>query len=176
MASDRDNSDSFRSLVGEVRPIRQDRVMRERRAVPPDATQRERDAREVIDSLMTHEIDPAWLETGDELGYLRQGLRPMVLRRLRRGDYVVEHELDLHGFTVAEAHEALSAFLAEARSRGMRCVRIVHGKGRGSPGQLPVLKNKVALWLRRRDDVLAYCSARPVDGGTGAAYVLLKRR
>lgn len=174
MASD--DTDSFRSLVGDVRPIRQDRVMPARRAPAPRATQRERDEREVVDALMTHEPDPEWLETGDELGFVREGLRPVILRRLRRGDYTVEDELDLHGLNVAGAREALAQFLAEARARGLRCVRIVHGKGRGSPGRLPVLKNKVALWLRRRDDVLAYGSARPVDGGTGAVYVLLRRR
>ena len=89
--------------------------------------------------------------------------------------YRVAAELDLHGYTVAKAREALIEFLSSVRRRRHTCVRIVHGKGRGSPGKKPVLKNKVFTWLCQRDEVLAVCPARPFDGGSGAVYVLLKK-
>ena len=98
-----------------------------------------------------------------------------VLRRLRRGQYRVEDEIDLHGLTVQEASEQLSAFLRAARARQLRCVRIIHGKGLRSGTRGPVLKNTVNALLRRCDPVLAFASARPVAGGTGAALVLLGR-
>jgi DNA-nicking Smr family endonuclease len=107
--------------------------------------------------------------------YARPGLQRTVMRRLRRGDYRIGAELDLHGMTADAARGELARFLREAIGRELRCVRIIHGKGLGSEGRGPVLKPRVARWLRQRDDVLAYCSARPADGGTGALYVLLRR-
>jgi DNA-nicking Smr family endonuclease len=98
-----------------------------------------------------------------------------VLRRLRRGHYACREELDLHGLTQAEARSALTRFLAEALAHGHRCVRIIHGKGRGSGGRGPVLKSAVNGWLRRHDVVRAFASAPRRDGGTGAVYVLLAR-
>jgi len=97
------------------------------------------------------------------------------LRRLRRGQFVVQAHLDLHGHTVPQAHVALAEFLREALERGARCVRVVHGKGLGSAHKLPVLKGKVGGWLRRHGDVLAFCPAPPHDGGGGAVYVLLRK-
>ena len=96
-----------------------------------------------------------------------------VFRRLRRGQFAVAAEIDLHGLGRHAAHEALREFIAEAVERGQGCVRVIHGKGRGSGQRGPVLKHVVNHWLRRMDGVLAFASARPVDGGTGAAYVLL---
>jgi DNA-nicking Smr family endonuclease len=119
--------------------------------------------------------DPAELETGEELLYCRPGLQHNVLRKLRRGHYAVEAELDLHGLRVAEARQALTTFLQNALSLQIKTVRIIHGKGNGSFNKQPVLKGKVNNWLRQRIEVLAFCSARPVDGGTGAIYVLLRR-
>lgn len=113
-------------------------------------------------------------ETGEELAFLRPGLQQRVLRRLRRGHYRIATELDLHGMTVATAHNALTRFLHHCRRHDRRCVRIIHGKGRGSSNRGPILKGKVDRWLRQRAEVLAFCSARPVDGGTGAVYVLLR--
>ena len=98
-----------------------------------------------------------------------------VWRRLRRGEYPQEARLDLHGCTVDEARTLLTGFLARARQRGARCVLVVHGKGFRSPGHAPVLKPRVAYWLAHAPEVTAYVSAQPVDGGTGALYVLLKR-
>lgn len=168
--------DLFREALGDVEPLRQDRVVPPRKRPAPVPEQSLRDAREVMDSLLSSEHDYAEIETGEELLFIRPGVRPTIARKLRRGQYAIEAELDLHGLRVPEAHELLKAFLAECRSQGKRCLRIIHGKGLGSYAKMPILKGKVNLWLRRHGDVLAFCSARPNDGGTGAAYVLLKRR
>jgi DNA-nicking Smr family endonuclease len=116
------------------------------------------------------------LEGGDEPVFLRPGLARTVLRDLRRGRWVVQDQLDLHGATRVEAQPLLVEFLAHALKRGLRCVRIVHGKGLGSPGREPVLKGLVRNWLAQRAEVLAYCQARAAEGGAGALVVLLKGR
>jgi DNA-nicking Smr family endonuclease len=108
--------------------------------------------------------------------FLRGGLGTDVLAKLRRGHWVVQSEIDLHGMTSTEAHDALGDFLDDARTRGARCVRIIHGKGLSSPNREPVLKGKVRRWLSHWDDVLAYCEAQPHAGGSGAVLVLLKAR
>ena len=115
------------------------------------------------------------VETGEELLFVRAGIQQKLLRKLRRGQFSIGAELDLHGSTVAEAQTLLAEFLAECRLRGVRGVRIIHGKGLRSPGGRPVIKGRLDRWLRHRDEVVAFCSARPVDGGTGALNVLLKR-
>ena len=106
--------------------------------------------------------------------FLRSGLGTDVLTKLRRGHWVVQGELDLHGHTSIEARDALADFLFAARARGWRCVRVIHGKGLSSPNREPVLKNKVRRWLAQRDEVLAYCEAQANAGGSGAVVVLLK--
>ena len=125
-----------------------------------------------------HEPAPHTWEIGQEIEgeqtFLRTGLGTDVLTGLRRGRWVVQAELDLHRLTTHEAHEALGAFLVEARSGGLRCVRIIHGKGLTSPNREPVLKAKVRRWLTQRDEVLAYCEAPRHSGGAGAVLVLLK--
>jgi DNA-nicking Smr family endonuclease len=111
---------------------------------------------------------------GGELSFQRAGVRTQVMRRLRRGLYPVDDELDLHGLTQTAARERLAEFLERGRDAGARCVRIIHGKGYRSGVRGPVLKTAVNLWLRRHSDVLAFVSARAIDGGTGAVYVLLR--
>jgi len=115
------------------------------------------------------------LQPGDELLFRRPGVAETVLRRLRRGLYRVDAELDLHGLTVSEALTQLNAFLRAARTRQLHCVRVIHGKGLRSGTRGPVLKNCVNAQLRRTAAVLAFASARPVAGGTGATLVLLSR-
>jgi DNA-nicking Smr family endonuclease len=127
------------------------------------------------ESLYTDVSDPE-LASGDELVFAREGVQKRVLRKLRGGQYRVQAEIDLHGYTVPEAKEALRAFLAHALELHFRCVRIVHGKGLRSGHRGPVLKNTVSSVLRRVGPVLAFVSARQVDGGTGAVYVLLATR
>ena len=115
-------------------------------------------------------------EHDDHQTFLRKGLAGDVLARLRRGQWSVQGELDLHRLTRDEAREVLAEFLNTARSSGWRCVRVVHGKGLSSPNREPVLKSKVRLWLAQRDEVLAYCEAPRHAGGSGAVLVLLKAR
>jgi len=165
----------FRQSVGEIRRLNHDKAMPAARQPSPHPVQTQLDEQRVIQDLLSSEHDPAELETGDEIAYARPGLQHSLLRRLRRGQFSVGAVLDLHGMTVAMAREALTLFITDARRADNRCVRIIHGKGRGSRFGQPVLKQKLNLWLRQRDEVLAFCSARPVDGGTGAVYVLLRR-
>ncbi|MCK5522100.1 MAG: Smr/MutS family protein [Thiomargarita sp.] len=132
------------------------------------------------DALIRHDMlldtyDPAELETGEELLFVRSGIQHSVFMKLRRGYFSVTAELDLHGMIVRVAQVEIAAFLRECQNHDVRCARIVHGKGYGSWQKRPVLKNKLNKWLRQRDEVLAFCSARQVDGGTGAVYVLIKK-
>ena len=138
-------------------------------------SQRRRDEKQVLRDLLSDGLDPADLETGEELVYLRPGLPYSLLRRLRRGQFSVGPQLDLHGLTVDEARAALGAFLHEVQRGGRRCVRIVHGKGLRSGDSGPVLKALVDRMLRLRSDVLAFASAPAPEGGSGAVLVLLTR-
>lgn len=168
----------FREAMAEVAPIETDRRPpgAERPPPAPRARQREADEAEALDALATGALDDADEDLAEELFHARPGIQRRVLRRLRRGQYAMQAELDLHGFTRAEAAMALRDFLADCRARGLTGVRVIHGKGRRSANEGPVLKPAVAGWLRRRNEVMAFCSARPVDGGSGALYVLLARR
>lgn len=112
---------------------------------------------------------------GDVLVFAGPGVQRRTIERLRRGRFPVEADLDLHGRTVTDAVAVLSRFIEDACRRGRRCIRIVHGKGFGSPHGRPIMKANVDRWLRNRPEVLAFCSALPPDGGTGAVYVLLRR-
>jgi DNA-nicking Smr family endonuclease len=177
MADDSTKKDDlpFREVLRDVRVIKQDRVPPHRSRRKPIPEQKRLDEQAVMDELSNGELDGAELETGEELLFARAGVQHAVLRRLRRGQYAIEAQLDLHGQTVAQARLSVARFLQESRSLGRRCVRVIHGKGRGSQGKLPVLKGKVNVWLRRKDEVLAFCPAQPTDGGNGAIYVLLKK-
>jgi DNA-nicking Smr family endonuclease len=179
MTSDKNDPDDrtlFRDAASDARRIKQDRVAPHRRRRKPIPEQRLRDEREVLASLLSDDYEPADVETGEELLFVRPGLQNAVIRKLRRGHYVVEAQLDLHGDTVAIARERVARFLHDARSLDKRCVRIIHGKGISSEGKMPVLKGKVNSWLRQKDEVLAFCSATRTDGGTGAVYVLLRKK
>jgi DNA-nicking Smr family endonuclease len=114
------------------------------------------------------------LDTDEALSFARNGIGPDTLRKLRRGHWVIQGQLDLHGMRREEARESLAEFLRNAVKRGMRCVRIIHGKGLGSVNKEPVLKNKVRSWLVQKEEVIAFCQAKAADGGAGALVVLLK--
>ena len=167
--------DAFREAVRDVRPAPPVRhVVHSRPPPAPVPLQTREDERQVLaDSLSEHDPWANGFETGEELCFLRDGLRQDVLRKLRRGHWVIQQELDLHGLSREEARAALAGFLAEALRDGQRCVKVIHGKGLGSPNREPVLKRSVRAWLAQRDEVLAFCQARTADGG-GAAVVLLK--
>lgn len=128
----------------------------------------------LADSLSDHYIPTHELETGEELLYLREGHAPDILSKLRRGHWVVQAAIDLHGLISDEARLYVASFLNDCKKRGLRCVRIVHGKGLGSRNKEPVLKHKLRNWLVQRDEVIAYAQARKIDGGSGAVIVLLK--
>lgn len=166
----------FRAAVGPVRRLRSDRHAVRVRAPSARPHQSEADHREAVRGLMSDPFGTSDVQPGDELHFAREGLQHSVLRKLRRGQFRIDAELDLHGMVVDEARRALELFLAEARPGGWRCVRVIHGKGLRSSNRGPVLKSHVAHWLALRDEVLAYCSARPAHGGTGAVYVLLRRK
>lgn len=166
----------FRDAVAKSAPLgRRDRVTHPPRSLSPRPHLSEADERDVMERLLDHPVDPAELAAGDALEFRQDGVQLAVMRKLRRGQYARQAELDLHGMTAAEARPQVIAFLEECRARGYRCVRMIHGKGLRSPRGAPVLKLKLAGWLRQREEVLAYCSARANEGGTGALYVLLRR-
>lgn len=173
-ASDPENEQRlFREAVRDVKPLERDTIVSARPKPHPRARFTRAERRAVLaESLTTDPMDPT-LAGGEELVFRRDGVPLDVLRRLRRGHYRVQSELDLHGLTVPEAKQALREFLSEALARHWRCVRIIHGKGRRSGHRGPVLKGVVASMLCRLGPVLAFVSARTVDGGTGALYVLL---
>jgi DNA-nicking Smr family endonuclease len=164
---------AFREAMNDVRPLPES--ARRPAAPKPRAVARfsRAERQEVLEESLLPPADPSILDTGEEIHFRRHGVREETLRRLRRGQFSVEAEVDLHGFGRHAAHEALRAFIGSSVARGLSCVRVIHGKGRGSGPRGPVLKHVVNHWLRRMDDVIAFASARPVDGGTGAAYVLL---
>ena len=169
-----DDLSLFRETVGPVKRIFHDRA--DVHAEPPEATPRSTllDQQQIREDMLSGPIDASELDTGEELYYCRAGVQHSVLRRLRRGQYRVHAILDLHGMNVAAARSAFTEFLLNAKRNHLSCVRIIHGKGKRSRHKGPVLKTKVNHWLRQREDVLAFCSARSVDGGTGAVYVLLR--
>lgn len=166
----------FRDSVKDVTPLPKVRKPLPRARARPIPRMTQADERQVREDMLSLDFDGAEVETGEELLFARPGLQHSLMRKLRRGQYVVRAELDLHGMTVAEAQIAFSGFIARCQARDLRCVRIIHGKGLSSPGKKPVLKSRVNGWLQRSDAVLAFCSARQADGGTGAVYVLLKKR
>lgn len=163
----------FREAVRDVKPLTHETQVPDVRRPVPRARFTRADRRAVLqESLGSDAGDPA-LASGEELVFHREGVQLAILRKLRRGHYRVQAEIDLHGLNVAEAKEALRGFIAHALVRHIRCVRIIHGKGLRSGHRGPVLKGAVSNVLRRIGPVLAYVSARQVDGGTGAIYVLL---
>jgi DNA-nicking Smr family endonuclease len=165
----------FREAIGPVSRLQSDRA--EVPTARPDAVPEQSllQTREILAESLYGNFDESELETGDELLHAQTGVTPNVLRKLRRGQYSLQARLDLHGMTVAIAKQALSDFLRDCQAAGYRCVIVIHGKGNGSLQRRPILKGKVNYWLQQRRDVLAFCSARTVDGGTGAVYVLLKK-
>jgi len=171
-----EDMDLFREFVGEVRPLKESgRTLPETDKPPPAPLQREQDERQVLSELLSFPLDPAEMETGEELAYLRPGLQRRYLTRLRRGHYSIAASLDLHEMNVETARLAILDFVEHAQQRGFSCIRIVHGKGlRSRKG--PVLKWLTRRLLARHPAVAAFASCRPVDGGTGAVAVLLRGR
>lgn len=175
MQSETEDDDArlFREAVRDVKPMANERPAVRARRPAPRARFTHADRHAVLRESLSGGTDDPASAAGDELAFHRAGLQSPVLRKLRRGQYRVQAELDLHGLNVMEAKHALREFLADALHRHMRCVRVIHGKGLRSGHRGPVLKSAVSGILRRTAAVIAYVSARQVDGGTGAVYVLL---
>jgi DNA-nicking Smr family endonuclease len=171
-----DEAELFRRAMRDVQRLKPpQRVAPVRRAPRARAKFARAEREAVLQETLGRGADLYDVQPGDELSFRRAGVPEAVLRQLRRGQYRIESEIDLHGMTVSEAAGHLSAFLKAARARELRCVRVIHGKGLRSGTRGPVLKNTVNALLRRADPVLAFASARPVAGGTGATLVLLAR-
>ncbi|MBA4218596.1 MAG: DNA mismatch repair protein MutS [Methylibium sp.] len=165
----------FELSVGPVTPLRRvDRVLHAVEPPEPEPRQREADERAVLLQALSDEIDiDSLLETDETLSFRRDGIGIEVIRKLRRGHWSLQAQLDLHGLRRDAAREAVGSFIHESARRGLRCVRIIHGKGHGSPGKEPVLKSRVRRWLVQKNEVLAFVQARASDGGAGALIVLL---
>jgi len=166
----------FRREIGEVQPLNAPaRQVRQKTPPAPLPLQTQRDEAAVLSEAISDEYDPEiLLEVDETLSFCRPGVSQEVVRKLRRGTWIVQAQIDLHGLRRDEAREALAAFLREAVKRGLRCVRVIHGKGLGSVNKEPVLKGKVRAWLVQKAEVIAFCQARPHDGGAGAVVVLLQ--
>ena len=179
LAQGRVERDLFASSIGDIQPLTHAPRTRSQQPKPtPHPRQREADEADALEAsrIALYPSPMAWdvgLDIEGHQSHLQPGLNPDLLRRLRRGDWVVQGVLDLHSHTQEEARVALGEFMAGARRNGWRCVRIIHGKGLSSPNREPVLKARVRKWLQMRDEVLAYCEPRPNAGGSGAVVVLL---
>jgi DNA-nicking Smr family endonuclease len=170
---DSEDGELFRLAVGKVRAVKNDKVQFANKEKPkpyPKNKPAEIENRLVEDNA--YDLDTVSVE--DRLIYLAPGLQKNVPAKMRKGQFGLDAEIDLHGLTSAEAKRQLLIFLHRAVIDGYRCVLIIHGKGYRSQDNLPVLKNNLNLWLRQHQDVLAFCSAKPRDGGAGAVLVLLR--
>ncbi|HOE42811.1 MAG TPA: Smr/MutS family protein [Rhodoferax sp.] len=165
----------FVKAAGAVQPLPDKRsVLHKKEPKMPLAMQYQKDEKAVLREAISDEFDVSTLLEADEhLSFRRPGIGPDVTRKLRRGDWSIQRQIDLHGLRRDDAREVLSIFIREAHKHGIRCVRVVHGKGLGSPGKAPVLKSRVHSWLVQKSEVLAFVQAKPADGGAGALVVLL---
>ncbi len=179
MPADADQTDPstlFRQVVGAARPVdTRNRVELERPSPAPAPVKREADERAALDESLAAPLSfEDRLDMGDEAAFLRTGLPRRVLTDLRRGRWVLQGQIDLHGLTRDEARDALARFLAASLQQGLRCIRVIHGKGLGSPGRVSILKQLSRGWLAQREEILAFCQAGPHDGGSGALLVLMR--
>ena len=175
MSSDSDQKAESMSALLElgVKPLKQDKIAPYRKALDPTPHQRIKDDQRVMQELLEESDESASFESGDELKFLRSGHSSRLLKKLRRGDFAIQDELDLHGLIVGEAKIETHGFINECARDNVRAVRIVHGKGRNSAGRKPILKNMLIGWLSKNQHVIAVVSTPANDGGTGAVYVLL---
>jgi DNA-nicking Smr family endonuclease len=170
------DKDLFVRAAGAVKPIQnEDRVLLKKEQAPILVMQQDLDEQAVLREAISDEFDVSTLlDVDDHMSFRRSGIGTDVTKKLRQGQWSIQRQIDLHGLRRDEAREALSAFIREAFRHGIRCVRVVHGKGLGSPGKAPILKSRVHSWLVQKNEVLAFVQAKPADGGAGALVVLLK--
>lgn len=171
-----DEVEFFRRSMADARPLKSDeRVPEPKKKPAPKARFSRADERQALEDSLEVDIDTMEAANAESMRFHRPHVGKRTMRKLARGKYAVQAEIDLHGMTVAEARPRLADFIDYSSKQGLTCVRIVHGKGLGSGQRGPVLKSAVNRWLRKWDSVLAFVSARQVDGGTGAVYVLLEK-
>jgi DNA-nicking Smr family endonuclease len=172
----REDKDMFAIAVGKVKALpRKNQALLQPDLPAPIPVQQQLDDQRVLRETMSDEWDTSsLLDTDEALSFRRPGIGADVVRKLRKGDWSVQGQVDLHNLRTDEAREALGGFIRESFKHGLRCVRVVHGKGLGSPGKVPVLKNKVHSWLIQKNQVLAFVQATPAQGGAGAVVVLLQ--
>lgn len=170
------DADLFRREIGAIKPLAAPpRAASGRLAPAPVPKHTRQDEEAVLSETLSDEFDPeTLLDTDETLYYHRPGVSRDAVRKLRSGAWIVQAQLDLHGMRRDEAREALAEFIRESGKKGLRCLRVIHGKGLGSIGKEPVLKGKVRAWLVQKDEVIAFCQARGHDGGAGAVLVLLQ--
>lgn len=173
---DPDDLAAFRAAVADAKPLpKTDRAHLGGPMPPPRPLQHIADEHAALHESLYGAITlQDRLEGGDEPNYTRNGLASTVLRDLRRGRWVIQDEIDLHGLNRQEARQLLAEFMVESLHYGKRCVRVIHGKGLSSPQKTSILRQLVRGWLAQREEVLAYCQAKPHDGGEGALIVLLR--
>lgn len=171
----RQDIELFRQAVDDVDKIEYDDFVLAKPKIPPVPNQTIVSEQNSLKQMANNPFDIQDVEIGDELYFRRNGVQQQIMRKLRRGQFAIESELDLHGMTVSIAKKELNDFLVCCQSTNRRCIRIIHGKGHGSVGKIPVLKNKLNKWLQNYDSILAFCSAPTHDGGTGAIYALIKK-
>jgi DNA-nicking Smr family endonuclease len=165
----------FRRMVGPVNPMRTGNRSTNIKKHKPNFGRIPQNLDSVEDRTDLHDaIDAEDFGADDHLSFVRPGVQHSQIRKMRKGHYAIRSELDFHGLTTTQARRELVVFLQQSRSRGERCVRIIHGKGYNSPNRRAILKSRLNVWLRQCEEVLAFCSAPVKDGGTGAAYVLLR--
>lgn len=170
-----DEGDLFRRLMGDARPLKSDTAPPHHRHVKPRAKFARRDRSEVPRDSLEFDARDADCGDGENLRFQHPSVSRTTMRKLARGAFSIQAEIDLHGLTGSEAGPELQRFIGECVDQNLSCVRVVHGKGYRSGPSGPVLKPLVNGWLRRLQPVLAFVTARPADGGSGAVYVLLRR-
>ncbi|MDM0112884.1 Smr/MutS family protein [Variovorax sp. J22R133] len=165
----------FSRAIGNTQPLRKKSGVSLAPEPPaPIPVQHQLDEQRVLRESLSDEFDvTTLLDADDAMSFRRPGINTDVTRKLRAGEWSIQREIDLHGMRSDEAREALAAFIRTAHKHGIRCVRVVHGKGLGSPGKQPVLKTKAQRWLIQKIEVLAFVQAKPAEGGAGALVVLL---
>ncbi|ARV20531.1 MULTISPECIES: Smr/MutS family protein [Comamonadaceae] len=169
-------SNLFQAAIGKVKPLEPPQRAKLTPEPPkPIPKQQMLDDAAALQEALSDEVDvTTLLDTDEHLSFRRPGVGTDVTQKLRKGKWSIQKQIDLHGYRSDEAREALSAFIRDAHRNGIRCVRVVHGKGLGSPGKAPVLKEKVHKWLVQKSEVVAFVQAQPAQGGAGALVVLLQ--
>ncbi len=169
-------SNLFQAAIGKVKPLEPpQRATLAPEPPKPIPKQQMLDDAAALQEALSDEVDvTTLLDTDEHLSFRRPGVGTDVTQKLRKGKWSIQKQIDLHGYRSDEAREALGAFIRESHKQGIRCVRVVHGKGLGSPGKAPVLKEKVHKWLVQKSEVVAFVQAQPAQGGAGALVVLLQ--